>query len=137
MARASRSFDTFLWIQLLTGAFFLTLGILELAYYDSLLGGALRGFRPAFGGSARELNLIAGIIELVGGLVLLLSPFVPMSRGFYRIPVLSLTILWAIRIVYVHIFVALLEPSFLVWVNRLAIDALIALVMLMLAGRRD
>ncbi len=136
MAPRTRSSDISLWIQLLTGAFFLTLGILELAYYDSLIGGAFRGFGPAFGRGSKELSLVAAIIELVGGAVLLAAPFVPMRAGVYRIPVLSLTVLWGIRIVYQYVFVALIEPTFLVWLNRLSVDVLIALVLLMLAGRR-
>ncbi|MFW5844264.1 MAG: hypothetical protein ACOCW6_10075 [Spirochaetota bacterium] len=137
MARRSRSLDISLWIQLLTGAFFLTLGILELAYYDSLLGGSFRGFGPAFGRTSRELSLLAAIIELVAGAVLLAAPFVPMGAGVYRIPVLSLTVLWAIRVVYRHVFGTFLEPTFLVWLNRLSLDALVALVLFMLAGRRE
>lgn len=137
MARRTRGIDISLWIQLLAGAFFLTLGILELAYYDSLLGGAFSGFGPAFGRASRELSLVAAIIELVGGAVLLAAPFVPMGGSVYRISILSLTILWAIRIVYQHIFVSLIEPTFLVWLNRLSVDALIALVLFMLAGRRE
>ena len=137
MAGRARSTDVSLWIQLLTGAFFLTLGILELAYYDSLLGGAFSGFGPAFGRASRELSLVAAIIEIVGGAVLLAAPFVPMGGSVYRISVLALTVLWAIRVIYQHIFVSLVEPTFLVWLNRLSVDALIALVLFMLSGRRD
>ena len=137
MARSSRSLDATLWIQLLAGAFFLTLGILELAYYDSLIGGAFRGFGPAFGRGSRELSIVAAVVELIGGAVLLLAPFVPMGTGVYRIPVLALTILWVARVVYSHFAVSLIEPTFLIWLNRLSGDALVAVVLFMLAGRKE
>jgi len=112
-------------IQIVLGVFFITLGILEMTAYNSGGSEVLRSVSKAFGGKSDILSLVFAILELVAGIVILGSVFIPLQQRFVFIITFALLIVWAIKIILSLFMNDFLEPGFFVWINVLALDLLI------------
>jgi len=122
-------------LQIVVAAYLITLGLLGIIYWQS--GGAqfARDLNRAFGGSSNPFNLIVAIVELAAGAIVLLGLFTGVRSGLLAAATLVIAILWVIQIIIVFFARDIFEPSFLVWLNRLAAD-LIVLLALWLINRK-
>ncbi|MCK5674925.1 MAG: hypothetical protein KAH95_16210 [Spirochaetales bacterium] len=112
-------------IQIAVGLFFITLGILEIAAYNSGASELTRSVSRAFGGKSDIMSIIFAILELVSGLIILGSIFVTVQQKLVFIASFAIGIFWLIKIIMAYFMSNFMEPDFLVWLNRLAIDLLV------------
>lgn len=94
---------------------FVSLGILGIDQYNS--GGAefLRGLNSALGGSNRIFPIVMAVIELLAGVLLIVSLFGIMSEGLSKILLLVVFVFWAINIALGYFLEGIFEPTFIKW----------------------
>ncbi len=112
-------------IQIAVALFFISLGILEITAYNSGASEFARSFSKAFGGKNDIMSIIIAILELVSGIIILGSIFVPVQQRLLFIATFAIGIFWIIKIVMAYFLNNFIEPNFFVWLNRLSIDLLV------------
>jgi uncharacterized membrane protein YphA (DoxX/SURF4 family) len=126
----------FVVVQLLTALFLITLGIQGLVEYNSDWNQFWRGVNHAFGGdNAQVLAIIISILELASGVVVLLALFRIGNDRIVRILTLIVIVFWLLRIIYYYVFNGFLEPSFILWLNRISLELLVTAVLWMINRR--
>jgi phage shock protein PspC (stress-responsive transcriptional regulator) len=123
------------WLQVATGVFFVTLGIAELSAQDAWFGGIFAGVSQPFGPEGDVVNVVASLVELVGGVGLLAMLFVPFSPGVYRGLIIATLVVWGLRVLYHRVFTDVAEPDPVLWLNAIALDLIVGFVLWMLAVR--
>ncbi len=127
--RWSFSLDSYFFLQLCLGLFFLALGAMGLGSYHSRLSEVARFF-----GRDDSLRVVSAVIELFMGLVLVLGLFLAMPRGIGRVLWVVLFGLWAFFIFYYFFLNGLFEPDFIPWLYEVGWRAAV-LVGLWIVGR--
>jgi hypothetical protein len=115
------------WLQLAVSIFLVTLGIAGLT---KSTGRLLRGGAFFRGG---EFNTVASIIELAGGGTLLVVAVAGVYRRFFFWVGIALFALWLMLILEAFFMRGFLEPNFLLWLNRLAWYAVVAIALWIVA----
>jgi hypothetical protein len=127
--------DASVVLQLALALFFITLGVVGIAQYNSRLSELGRAFSRLVGQPDNPVNLIMAIAELVTGIIVALALFVPLEKRMVWIAMLVIGILWVLKLLWVYVFNNAFEPDFAVWLNGLSAD-LVVLVGLWIVGRR-
>ena len=112
-------------IQIAVGLFFITLGIVEIMAYNSGASEFIRSVSKAFGGKNDILSLIIAILELVAGIMILGSIFVPVQQRLVFIATFAIGIFWLVKIILSYFLNNFVEPNFFIWLNRLSVDLLV------------
>ncbi len=128
--RSAFALDSLFFLQLSLGLFFLALGIMGLADYNSKLSEVARFF-----GRNDGLRIVVSLVELVMGGLLVLGLFLSVSSGLAKIFSLALFGLWAVYILYYFFFNNLFEPDFLPWLQEVAWRSIV-LCSLWIVGRK-
>jgi len=127
--RSSFSLDSFFFLQLSLGLFFMALGVMGLGDYNSRLGEVARFF-----GRDDSLRIVSAVIELFMGVVLLLALFLTMPKGIGRVLWVLLFALWALFILYYFVLNSLFKPDFIPWLYEVGWRSAV-LVGLWIVGR--
>jgi uncharacterized membrane protein YphA (DoxX/SURF4 family) len=127
--------DTLFVLQILVAIFLVSLGLMGLVDYDSGWSQLHRDIDRAFGVIINPLTVIVAVVELVAGLLLLATLFVPVRTRWLYWTTLVIAITWAAWIVLDLFVNHIFEPSFLAWLNQLA-DALVMFGALWLINRK-
>ena len=105
--------------------FFITLGIVELTAYNSGASEFARSANKAFGGKNDISNIIIPILELISGIIILGSIFVPVKKRVLSTATFVIGVIWIIQIVVYFFTNNIFEPNFFIWLNRLSVDLLV------------
>jgi len=135
MRRRSAGFDVTVVLQIVMAAFLITLGLIGIINYSSDLAQLGRDLNIVFGRANNPINLIAAIVELIAGVIVLAAVFFYLQSRWIFVATLVIAILWAVRIIIILFAQDIFEPTFLIWLNRLAAD-LIVLTALWLINRK-
>jgi len=133
--RAAWRLDTLSILQIVVAVFLFTLGLMAVIRYDSDLARLGRELNRAFGRTNDPFNIIVAVVEMVAGVLLAAAVFAPVKTRWLYWTTLVIAIVWAVRIVLFLFVDRIFEPTFLVWLNRLASD-LILLLALWLINRK-
>jgi hypothetical protein len=106
---------TAFWVQLVLGVFFTALGLVALIYNRYGMDGG--GVGRLFSRGGDTLNVIFAIVELAGGVILLLGLFVAMSGRVPYVAALVLLVLWLVRVLDCYFLSGIFEPNFLIWLT--------------------
>jgi hypothetical protein len=112
-------------IQIAVALFFISLGFLEITAYNSGVSEFTRSVSKAFGGKNDVMSIIIAVLELVSGIIILGSVFMPVQGRILFISSFAIGIFWLIKIIMAYFLNNFIEPGFFVWLNRLAIDLLV------------
>ena len=127
--------DTLFVLQIVVAVFLITLGLIGIIRYDSDVSRLGRDLNRVFGRANDPFNIIVAVVEMVAGVLLAAALFVPVRIRWLYWTTLVIAIVWAVRIVLFLFVDRIFEPTFLVWLNRLASD-LILLLALWLINRK-
>jgi hypothetical protein len=112
-------------IQIAVALFFISLGILEITAYNSGASEFTRSLSKAFGGKNDVMSIIIAILELVSGIIILGSIFVPVQQRLVFIATFAIGIFWLVKIILSYFLNNFIEPNFFIWLNRLSVDLLV------------
>ena len=123
-------------LQLFTGVYLATLGLNGLLRYDSDLARLGRGIAQAFGGGPDILTLVAAIIQLAGGVVLVVVLFAAVGDVLFRVLTFSVLAVWILRIVLLLFVNNFLAPDLLSWLSQFALHGIVAMSLWMFTVRQ-
>jgi hypothetical protein len=130
--RTTWRFDALFVLQVVVAVFLFTLGLMAVIRYDSGLARFGRDLNRALGGTNNPFNIIVAVVEMVAGVLILAALFVPVKTRWLYWTTLVVAIVWAVRIVLFLFAGDIFEPTFLVWLNRLAADLVLLLALWMI-----
>jgi len=117
-------------LQIVVAVYLVTLGITGISAYNSHVSEFVRS---VFGGGQGSLNLVVALLELVAGIMVFLS-LLPIAGTSVRYAACLISaVLWIIWVLYSLVFHNAFEPNLTVWLNRLALDLVVGLVLWMIA----
>jgi hypothetical protein len=134
-AKAGWRIDALFVLQILVAVFLFTLGLIVVVRYDSGLARLGRDLNRMFGRVNNPFSIIVAVVEMLAGVLVLAALFVPVAKRWLYWTTLVVAIVWAVRIVLFTFADRIFEPTFLVWLNQLAVD-LILLAALWLINRK-
>ncbi len=117
--------SSLIFLQVAVAAFFILLGLVGIAYYNSDISRFGRAVIRVFGGRNDILSVLISILCLVSGAILLLGLFMSMKTRLLYASALGVFIFWAVRIFYMFFLNNIFEPDFLVWLQQLSLDLVI------------
>jgi hypothetical protein len=129
------TFQSGLALQVVVGAFLVTLGIAGLVQWGSNAAELGRDLSRAFGRPSDPFNLIVALVELASGAVIVAGAFIQVQNKLLYAATLAITLLWLALIIISRVAQDFLEPDALVWINVTAVD-LIVLFTLWAINRR-
>lgn len=115
MGRSGVRINSYFFLQLCLGIFFIILGVWGITSYNSRAAGIMRYF-----GRNDLLNLIVAVIQLAAGVLLAINLFVPVSEGLKRIFYIALFVVWALCIILALVVNNFLKPDLLAWLYEVA-----------------
>lgn len=125
-------------LQLALGCFFLIMGLEEVLYHNSTVGQFVSGLGKVFGDTKYPLEMTIAIIEIIVGVVVILSLFVQFPKGLFNLAILIVFVLWAVKIVYVHFITKeVFTPSWLTWLKGFSLDLIVLLSVWLVRGRQE
>lgn len=123
-------------LQLLTGIYLATLGLNGLLRYDSDLARLGRGISQAFGGGPDILTLVAAVVQLAGGVVLVVVLFVAVGDLLFRVLTFAVLAVWFLRIVMLLFVNSFLAPDLLTWLSQFSLHGIVAMSLWMFTVRQ-
>lgn len=128
---------SYLFLQLSLALMFIALGIAGITHYNSGGSEFLRGLNKAFGRSNDIIPIIMSVLELVAGVLLVVSLFEVIPNALTSILLLVIFIYWGVTIILQYFANNLFEPDFLVWLGRVSPQLVILSALWMVfQGRR-
>lgn len=115
-----KSVNSMFFVQLSLALMFIAIGFVGLTNYNSDLSSLGRSVNKMFGQSNNVIPVLFAVLELVSGILLLLSLFSGVSGKFLSLTMLLIFIFWAITIVMNYFMDGLFEPDFIVWLSRVS-----------------
>ena len=112
-------------IQIAVALFFISLGIVEIIAYNSDANEFVRSVTKAFGGKNDVINIIIAILELVSGIIILGSIFIPVKKKVLFIATFAIGIFWLVKIIIYFFINNFFEPNFFIWLNGISVDLLV------------
>ena len=107
-------------LQIVVAVYLATLGIAGISAYHS----GAQAIQRLFGGGS--IDLVVAIFELIAGALVFLALF-PFTGDQARFAACFISsVLWLIWVFYSLVFHNALEPTVLTWLNRLALDLVVA-----------
>jgi hypothetical protein len=135
MTRRTMAFDAVSIMQIIVAVFLFTLGVIGVMEWSSSAAQFGRGLTRLFGGANNPVNLIVAILELGAGVIVFAALFITVKSRIIYILTFIIAVLWIVEIIIGFFAYGAFEPDFVVWLNRLAADAIILLA-LWLINRR-
>jgi len=109
------------FIQLSLALMFIAIGIVGLTNHNSELAQFGRSFNKLFGRSNDMIPVLFAVLELIAGILLILSIFTNILSGrFLSIALLIIFIFWAVSIAMNFFMNGFAEPNFIVWLSRVS-----------------
>ena len=127
---SSPSIDSFFFLQLSLGVFFVVLGILGLTRYTSKTSEFLRMF-----GRDNVMTLIVAVVQLLAGAILVLGLFMSVGSGLAKVVSIAVFVLWAAYMVMTLGMNEFLKPDTLGWLYKASWNTVI-LASLWITGRK-
>lgn len=109
------------FIQLSLALMFIALGIVGITNHNSEWAQFGRSVNNLFGKNNDLIPVLFAVLELIAGVLLLLSMFTNVLPGrFLSIALLIIFIFWAITIVMNFFLDGFAKPDFIVWLSRVS-----------------
>lgn len=115
-----REINSMFFLQLALALMFIAIGIVGITNYNSDLSQFGRSVGKMFGRSNDVFPILFSIIQLIAGVLLVLSLFVGFPGRILPISLLVIFIFWAVSIAMSYFLDGLFEPDFLVWLSRVS-----------------
>ena len=116
-----RGVNAVFFIQLSLALMFIAIGIVGLTNYNSDLSQFGRSVNSLFGKSNNVIPVLFAVLELVAGVLLLLSLFTNVLPGrFLSIALIVIFIFWTVTIAMNFFLDGFAEPDFIVWLSRVS-----------------
>ena len=132
----NKSSGSVIFLQLALALMFIVLGISGITHYNS--GGAefLRGLNKAFGRANNIVPVLMAVVELVAGVLLLVSlaGIIPGKAASFLL--LVIFIYWGFIIIMNYFVENMFEPDLLVWLGNIS-PQLVVLASLWIIFRRN
>ena len=112
--------NSYLFLQLSLALMLIATGVLGINSYNSGGSELLRGINKAFGSSNDVIPILMAVIELVAGVILVISLFDLIPARLLNILLLIIFIFWAVNIALAYILNGFLEPSFIKWLASIS-----------------
>ena len=119
------SSGSYFLLKLSLSLMFIAIGIAGITGYNSGLSEFARGVNQLFGRSNSILPLIMAIIELLAGVLLLLSMFSIFPSNLTPLLLLVILIFWAVTIVLQYFINGFLKPDFIPWLGNVSVQLVI------------
>ncbi|MFW6363731.1 MAG: hypothetical protein ACOC0D_07805 [Spirochaeta sp.] len=108
-------------LQLSLGIMFSVLGIAGLSGATAGASGIIHELDSLFGGSQGVFAVVIAVIQLVAGVLLLLSLFGMIKENITQVLLLLILVLWAIELVLQFVMGGrFLQPNVLTWLGNIA-----------------
>ena len=120
---SNRTFDTGPVLQVIVGAFLVTLGIAGIMEWDG--SEWARNLSRAFGRPSDPFNLIVAILELAAGAIIVVGALVKVQGRAMYAAMLAVTLLWLLLMILSHVAQDIFEPDVLTWVNVVTLDGIV------------
>lgn len=128
--------DFTFFLDLLMALFLLTTGIVTLIHYNSDLSRFGRALGEAVGVSQGPLILIVAIVQVVTGLLFIISLFAVLPARLPLLFGLALVLIMVVEIVNGYFIESLMKPGFLIWLSSLSRELLILVLLWQTTRRR-
>jgi uncharacterized membrane protein YphA (DoxX/SURF4 family) len=115
-----KSINSIFFLQLSLALMFIAIGILGLTNYNSEFSQIGRSMGKLFGKSNNIIPILFSIIQLLAGVLLLLSLFMNLSNKLLSLSLLVIFVFWAVNIALAFFTKELFRPDFIVWLSKVA-----------------
>ena len=132
-----KSVNSMFFVQLSLALMFIAIGIVGLTNYNSNLSQFGRSVNSLFGQSNDIIPVLFAVLELVAGVLLLLSMFTGLPGRFLSIAMLIIFIFWAVTIAMNYFMDGIFEPDFIVWLSRVSPQLVILSALWMVTRERS
>ena len=119
------STGSYFLLKLSLSLMFIAIGIAGITGYNSGLSEFARGVNQLFGRSNSILPLVMAIIELLAGVLLLLSIFSIFPSNLTSLLLLIILIFWAVTIILQYFINGFLKPDFIPWLGNVSVQLVI------------
>ncbi len=117
-----KSVNTLFFVQLSLALMFIALGIVGITNYNNpgLLDQIGVSLNKLVGKNNSIVPILFAVLELVAGILLLVSLFSGMPGNFLSISLIMIFIFWVIHIVMKYFMSGVFEPNFFIWLSRVS-----------------
>lgn len=117
---------TFTLLTVAAGVFFLVTGVQDIINWNSSGAEIMRKMGQLFGSTQKSfLPLLLGILSLVSGAVLLLSPWGLLSSGLKNLALFLVFLYWAVKLVFDYFLFGSFTPDQLEWYRGLSLSLVV------------
>ncbi len=132
-----KSVNSIFFVQLSLALMFIAIGIVGITNFNSDISQFGRSVNNLFGKNNDIIPILFSILELVAGVLLLLSLFTGMPGKFLSIALIVIFVFWAITIVMNYFMDGIFEPDFIVWLSRVSPQLVILSALWMISSNRN
>lgn len=115
-----KSVNSMFFLQLSLALMFIAIGIVGITNYNSGISQFGRSVSGLFGKNNNIIPILFAVLELVAGVLLLLSLFTGLPGKFLSIAMIIIFIFWAITLVMNYFTDGLFKPDFIVWLAEVS-----------------
>ena len=115
-----KSVNSLFFIQLSLALMFIAIGLVGIMNYNSDISQFGRSVGKLFGQSNDIVPVLFAVLELVAGVLLLVSLFAGFKGKFLSIALLVIFILWAVNIAMSYFMEGLFKPDFIIWLSKVS-----------------
>jgi len=118
-----KSVNSLFFLQLSLALMFIAIGIVGIVgitNYNSDISQFGRSVGKLFGQSNDIIPILFAVLELVAGVLLLISLFTGLPGKFLSVSLLVIFIFWSITIVMNYFMDGIFKPDFIVWLSRVS-----------------
>jgi uncharacterized membrane protein YphA (DoxX/SURF4 family) len=108
------------FVQLSLALMFIAIGVMDITNYNSDISQFARSFSKLIGKNNDIVPVLFAVLELVSGILLLVSLFTGASGKFLSVALVIIFIFWAITIIMNYFMNGLFEPDFIDWLSRVS-----------------
>lgn len=108
------------FLKLSLALMFIAIGVAGITNYNSDFAQFGRSVGKVFGKSNDVLPLIFAIIQLLAGVLLLVSLFAAIPENILSISLIVIFVVWAINIVMAFFLNDIFKPDFIIWLSRVS-----------------
>jgi uncharacterized membrane protein YphA (DoxX/SURF4 family) len=108
------------FVQLSLALMFIAIGVMGITNYNSDISQFGRSFSKLIGKNNDIVPVLFAVLELVSGILLLVSLFTGASGKFLSVALVIIFIFWAITIIMNYFMNGLFEPDFIDWLSRVS-----------------
>jgi uncharacterized membrane protein YphA (DoxX/SURF4 family) len=115
-----KSLNSMFFLQLSLALMFIAIGIVGITNYNSELSQFGRSVNNLFGKNNNIIPVLFAVLELVAGVLLLVSLFTGLPGRFLSIAMIVIFVFWAITIIMNYFADGMFKPDFIVWLARVS-----------------